>query len=52
MIGVIFENVYLGLGIYSLVSTLMILYSLIWYYTLVKRNEPESGIGQPLNSYE
>ncbi len=37
-IGVVMENVYIGLGLYSGVSTLMIAYSLFWYIRLVKNN--------------
>ncbi len=37
--GVVMENLYLGLALYSGVSALMILYSLIWYIQLVKKNQ-------------
>ncbi|MBN1132853.1 MAG: oligosaccharide flippase family protein [Bacteroidales bacterium] len=45
MAGVILKNIYIGLGLFSLVSTIMILYSLLWYIRLVKKNLPvkESG---------
>jgi len=41
--GVIMENVYIGLGLYSGVSTLLIAYSLYWYVRLVKKNPPGKG---------
>ncbi len=37
--GVWIGNVYIGLGLYSAASTLMILYSLLWYIRLVKRGK-------------
>ncbi|HDR68196.1 MAG TPA: hypothetical protein ENN61_04015 [Bacteroidaceae bacterium] len=43
VIGVLMEDVYIALGLYSLVSTVMIFYSLTWYIRLVKRNLPEDG---------
>jgi O-antigen/teichoic acid export membrane protein len=42
-VGVITENVYIGLALYSGVSTVMIGYSLLWYIGLVKRNRPVKG---------
>ncbi len=39
VIGVVMESVYLGLALYSGVSALMILYSLMWYIRLVKKNQ-------------
>jgi len=36
--GVMMESVYLGLALYSGVSTLVILYSLLWYIRLVKKH--------------
>lgn len=45
MVGVVMENVYLGLGLYSGVSTLSILYSLIWYIRLARKNIPEGESG-------
>jgi O-antigen/teichoic acid export membrane protein len=39
VIGVVMEDVYLGLALYSGVSALLILYSLLWYIRLVKRNQ-------------
>ena len=41
--GVLLDSVYAGLALYSGVSTLMILYSLLWYVRLVKRNLPVNG---------
>jgi O-antigen/teichoic acid export membrane protein len=38
--GVILENVYLGLALYSGLSMVMIGYSLIWYIRLVKKHPP------------
>jgi len=40
VVGVMMENVYIALGLYSGVSTLMIAYSLFWYIRLVKNNPP------------
>jgi O-antigen/teichoic acid export membrane protein len=40
MVGVVMENVYIGLALYSGLSTLIIGYSLIWYLRLVKKNPP------------
>lgn len=39
-IGVVTENVYLGLGLYSGISTVVIAISLFWYIRLVRRNPP------------
>ena len=39
-VGVIMENVYIGLGLYSGASTLVIAYSLFWYIRLVRNNPP------------
>ena len=36
MVGVILENVYIGLALYSALSTIIIGYSLFWYLQLVK----------------
>ncbi len=38
--GVIMENVYIGLALYSGLSTIIIGYSLIWYLQLVKTDPP------------
>jgi O-antigen/teichoic acid export membrane protein len=40
VVGVILENVYVGLALYSGFSTLIIAYSLFWYLQLVKKNPP------------
>ncbi len=40
MVGVILENVYIGLALYSGLSTIIIGYSLFWYLQLVKTNPP------------
>lgn len=40
MVGVIMENVYIGLALYSGLSTIIIGYSLFWYLQLVKRDPP------------
>jgi len=39
-VGVIMENVYIGLALYSGLSALIIGYSLFWYLQLVKENPP------------
>jgi O-antigen/teichoic acid export membrane protein len=41
MVGVVMENVYLGLGLYSGISFLVIAYSLVWYIRLVRKLPPE-----------
>ncbi|HER08375.1 MAG TPA: hypothetical protein ENO20_05630 [Bacteroides sp.] len=46
--GVVTGSVYLGLALYTLASTLVILYSLLWYIRLVKKNLPEHSVGIPL----
>ena len=40
VVGVILENVYIGLALYSGLSTIIIGYSLFWYLQLVKENPP------------
>jgi hypothetical protein len=40
LVGVLTENVYLGLGLYSGMSVLMIGYSLLWYIHLVRKLPP------------
>ena len=40
MVGVIMENVYIGLALYSGLSAIIIGYSLFWYLQLVKTNPP------------
>lgn len=41
VVGVILENVYIALALYSGLSTLMIGYSLVWYLRLVKTAPPK-----------
>ncbi|MCK4751182.1 MAG: oligosaccharide flippase family protein, partial [Bacteroidales bacterium] len=48
LVGVIMENVYLGLALYSGISTLVILYSLVWYFRLARKNIPGKSPGQGL----
>ncbi len=43
IVGVMMDNVYVGLALYSGISTLIILYSLLWYIWLVKKNNPKNG---------
>lgn len=38
--GVVLDSVYAGLALFSGVSTLVMLYSLLWYIRLVKKNHP------------
>ncbi len=42
IVGVVMKDVYLGLALYSGVSALMILYSLMWYIRLVKKNQTKN----------
>jgi len=51
-VGVIMENVYLGLALYSGLSTLIIGYSLFWYLQLVKTNPPAEDPPVPIEHYE
>jgi O-antigen/teichoic acid export membrane protein len=51
-IGVVFENVYLGLALYSGFSTLIIGYSLFWYLKLVRINPPADDPAIPPEKYE
>ena len=44
IVGVILNNVYIGLALYSGLSTLVIGYSLIWYLRLVREHPPEEGV--------
>jgi len=48
VVGVVMENVYIALALYSLTSTLLILYSLLWYIRLVKKNIPEKTVSAPI----
>ena len=41
IVGVVLENVYIGLALYSGFSALLIGYSLLWYIRLVKKNQPK-----------
>jgi len=51
-IGVVFENLYLGLALYSGFSALVIGYSLFWYLKLVKMNPPADEPAIPLEKHE
>jgi O-antigen/teichoic acid export membrane protein len=44
VVGVILNNVYIGLALYSGLSTLVIGYSLIWYIRLIKDHPPAEGM--------
>lgn len=46
--GVVLENVYIGLALYSMFSTLVTGYSLIWYISLARRDPPEDTSGTTL----
>ena len=46
--GVLAGSVYLGLALYTAASTLVLLYSLLWYIRLVKKNLPEHPADIPL----
>jgi len=50
--GVILENVYIGLALYSGLSTIVIAYSLFWYLQLVKTNPPEDEKFIPMDKNE
>lgn len=50
--GVILENVYIGLALYSGLSTIMIGYSLIWYLQLVKTEPPSDETLIPFGNNE
>jgi O-antigen/teichoic acid export membrane protein len=41
VIGVLKNDVYLGLMLFSSVSTLMIMYSLLWYISIIRKSERE-----------
>ncbi|MEN8157384.1 MAG: oligosaccharide flippase family protein [Bacteroidota bacterium] len=43
IVGVMMDSVYIGLALYSGISTLSILYALLWYIWLVKKNNPKNG---------
>jgi len=52
MVGVIMENVYIGLALYSGFSTIIIGYSLFWYLQLVKTNPPADEQFIPIEKNE
>lgn len=52
VVGVILENVYLALALYSGFSTLIIGYSLIWYLQLVKTAPPKDDNLIPVPAHE
>jgi O-antigen/teichoic acid export membrane protein len=52
VVGVIMENVYIGLALYSGLSTIIIGYSLFWYLQLVKTQPPEDEQAIPLEKNE
>jgi O-antigen/teichoic acid export membrane protein len=52
IVGVILENVYIGLALYSGLSTLIIGYSLLWYLQLVKTAPPADDQFIPLRNNE
>ena len=52
MVGVIMENVYIGLALYSGLSTIVIGYSLFWYLRLVKQIPPADFSDLPLEAHE
>ena len=52
VVGVIMKNVYLGLALYSGLSTLIIGYSLFWYLQLVKTNPPADDLPIPIENNE
>ena len=52
MVGVILENVYIGLALYSALSTIIIGYSLFWYLQLVKSSPPVEDQELPIETNE
>ena len=52
LVGVIMENVYIGLALYSGLSTIVIGYSLFWYLRLVKQIPPADFSDLPLEAHE
>ena len=52
VLGVIMENVYLGLALYSGLSAIIIGYSLFWYLHLVKTNPPAEDLPIPIENNE
>jgi O-antigen/teichoic acid export membrane protein len=51
-VGVLMDNVYIGLALYSGLSTLIIGYSLLWYLQLVKKAPPADDQYIPIISNE
>ena len=52
MVGAILENVYIGLALYSGLSTLIIAYSLFWYLQLVKTSPPADDQFIPVTNHD
>ena len=52
VVGVILENVYIALALYSGLSTLIIGYSLFWYLQLVRAAPPKDDNIIPVPDYE
>lgn len=52
MVGVLLENVYIALALYSGLSTLIIGYSLIWYLQLVKTAPPADITNTPKPAHD
>jgi O-antigen/teichoic acid export membrane protein len=52
VIGVLMDNVYIGLALYSGLSALFIGYSLLWYLQLVKKAPPSDDQFIPIRSNE
>jgi O-antigen/teichoic acid export membrane protein len=50
--GVVMKNAFLGLAFFSGASTLMTIYSLLWYIRLVKKNLPVDPQGNPITGYD
>jgi O-antigen/teichoic acid export membrane protein len=50
--GVVMKNAFLGLAFFSGASTLMTIYSLLWYIRLVKKNLPADPQGNPITGYD
>ena len=43
VIGVVKNDVYLGLMLFSTASTVMIMYSLLWYISIIRKSEKQKG---------
>ena len=52
VVGVVMENVYIGLALYSGLSTLAIGYSLFWYIRLVKNNPSGESPAKTLEEFD